>query len=222
MPVFPNASIAIGFNFWDDNVSNDHMAVVDKPTTTCGDDLPDTQSNANGETSYIPRNGTPGFISAPSMTFMAVNGTTTAASATAAMKTPPLAPGNGMPTPCASLDAEVVPHFFEPDSEEESGASEAEVRTRADGQTFVKQRKITADLDMTDQMIVNLKNANHPNEYIANELRKHGLVPYDKKTVGSRFNRLQKKITEREAQRLEDGLTDWHEGEVSCGAVLLH
>jgi len=100
------------------------------------------------------------------------------------------------------------------DEDEESRASEADVRTRGDGSTFIKGRTISADLDPTDSMIVNLKNENHPNEYIAEQLRKHGLVAYDAKTVGSRYIRLIRKIEEREAQRLEDELTDWHEGEV--------
>jgi hypothetical protein len=104
------------------------------------------------------------------------------------------------------------------EEDNESGVSEVEIRLRADGNTFVKQRKITADLDMTDTMIVNLNNENHPNEYIANQLAKEGLVRYDSKTVGSRFIRLQKKIAEREAQRLEDELTDWHDGEVGRGS----
>jgi hypothetical protein len=122
----------------------------------------------------------------------------------------------------AEVDAEVGA-----DGYESSEASEADERIRRDGASFVKGRPITADLDPTDSMIVNLKKAKYTNEYIAEELRKNGLVPYDGKTVGSRYIRIMRKIEEREAQRLEDELTDWEEGEVSiscrnsCGKSLL-
>jgi hypothetical protein len=91
---------------------------------------------------------------------------------------------------------------------------ETEKRIRQDGKAFEKQRKISHELDTVDKIIVNLKRQNYPNDQIAEELRKLGLSNYDPKTVGSRFIRVEKKIEDHEAQRIEDGLTDWHDGEV--------
>jgi hypothetical protein len=218
MPGFPNASISMGFNFWDDDTPDDPKAVTANPPTSYEDNLADAESNADEEMSYGLGNGA---THGPVPTAAMVSGDTSGTPTMTTAETSTRGPKNGVSTPSASPESESVPQVSEQDEEEDdSGASEAEVRLRADGQTFVQQRKITADLDMTDQMIVNLKNANHPNDYIAEELRKAGLVPYDCKTVGSRFIRLQKKIAEREAQRLEDELTDWHEGEVSSSPAM--
>lgn len=82
------------------------------------------------------------------------------------------------------------------------------------GDAFAEQRPITADLDSTDEMIISMKDGGYSNEQICAALVKDGRVHYDKKTVGSRYLRIKSAVAEREEARLDDELTDWHEGEV--------
>jgi hypothetical protein len=86
-------------------------------------------------------------------------------------------------------------------------------RIRANGQSFATQRPISADLDSTDELIVNLKEQGYSNEAVCKQLAREGRINYDKKTVGSRYLRLKNAIFEREEKRLEGELTDWHDGE---------
>jgi hypothetical protein len=87
-------------------------------------------------------------------------------------------------------------------------------RVRRDGDRIAESRAITADLDSTDELIVSMKNQGYSNEKVVERLQEQGRINYDKKTVGSRYLRLKNAIAEREEQRLDDELTDWHEGEV--------
>jgi hypothetical protein len=87
-------------------------------------------------------------------------------------------------------------------------------RIRMNGESFAESRPISADLDSTDELIVKMKDAGYNNAKIAMKLRDEGRVSYDKKTVGSRYLRIKNAIADREEQRLDAELTDWHEGEV--------
>jgi hypothetical protein len=82
------------------------------------------------------------------------------------------------------------------------------------GDVFAEQRPITADIDSTDELIINMKDGGCSNEQISDKLKADGRVHYDKKTVGSRYLRIKAAIAERAEQRLDEELTDWHEGEV--------
>lgn len=86
-------------------------------------------------------------------------------------------------------------------------------RVRANGQSFAIQRPITADLDSTDELIVSLKEKGYSNDAVCAQLAREGRINYDKKTVGSRYLRLKNAILEREEERLDGELTDWHDGE---------
>ncbi|TLD37538.1 hypothetical protein E2P81_ATG04350 [Venturia nashicola] len=92
-------------------------------------------------------------------------------------------------------------------------ASESSNRVRANGQSFALQRPITADLDSTDELIVSLKEKGYSNDAVCAQLVREGRINYDKKTVGSRYLRLKNAILEREEERLDGELTDWHDGE---------
>ncbi|QDS75375.1 hypothetical protein FKW77_002502 [Venturia effusa] len=92
-------------------------------------------------------------------------------------------------------------------------ASETGTRVRANGQSFALQRPITADLDSTDELIVSLKEKGYSNDAVSAQLVREGRINYDKKTVGSRYLRLKNAILEREEERLDGELTDWHDGE---------
>ncbi|KAF2097635.1 hypothetical protein NA57DRAFT_58206 [Rhizodiscina lignyota] len=74
-------------------------------------------------------------------------------------------------------------------------------------------KRITADLDSDDELLVNMREAGCTDQVIAETLAKQGRIRYDKKTIASRYMRIKAKMSLREDQRLEDELTDWHEGE---------
>jgi hypothetical protein len=88
-------------------------------------------------------------------------------------------------------------------------------RIRRNGESFAECRPISADLDSTDELIVKMKDAGYSNDEVVAKLRDEGRINYDKKTVGTRYLRIKNAIADREEQRLDDELTDWHEGEVS-------
>lgn len=127
------------------------------------------------------------------------------------------AAGRGKPKPGTDFNPEMEEASDDENGEEgdEDDDEENGGRLRRNGKFFVTQRKITADLDPTDEMIVRMKDNNFTNEAVAEALKRNGLVAYDKKTVGSRYIRLKRVLAERETQRLDDELTDWHDGEVS-------
>jgi len=75
-------------------------------------------------------------------------------------------------------------------------------------------KKITADLDSEDEIILNMKGEGYGDVQIAEHLSKQNRVQYDHKTIATRFIRIKRAISARQDERLEEGLTDWHEGEV--------
>ena len=56
---------------------------------------------------------------------------------------------------------------------------------------------------------------------VARILKEEGRVVYTAKTIGSRWLRLKKIFEQKEEDRLDDELSDWHIGEVSCPFSLL-
>lgn len=82
-------------------------------------------------------------------------------------------------------------------------------------------KRITADYDSDDARIIDLKQQSYSDEYVANKLREEGRTRYVGKTVGSRWLRLRKILEERDDERLDDELSDWHVGEVSVSADLV-
>lgn len=85
---------------------------------------------------------------------------------------------------------------------------------RVAGGRVAVAKKISADLDSDDDMLVQMREAGCTDMQIADALANSGRVRYDKKTIASRYARIKDKMARREDQRLEDELTDWHEGEV--------
>jgi len=59
-----------------------------------------------------------------------------------------------------------------------------------------------------------LKQVGYSDEYVVQKLIDEGRIRYQAKTVGSRWQRLKKVLDEVEEQRLDDEMSDWHEGEV--------
>ncbi|KAK5102165.1 hypothetical protein LTR70_007475 [Exophiala xenobiotica] len=75
-------------------------------------------------------------------------------------------------------------------------------------------KKVTADLDSDDELIVRMKNAKYLKKDIAQRLVDEGRIKYNAKTIGTRWARLKKKLQERNDELLDAELTDWHEGDV--------
>lgn len=75
-------------------------------------------------------------------------------------------------------------------------------------------KRITADLDSDDELIVRMKNAKYLEKDIAQRLADEGRIKYNAKTIGTRLARIRKKLQEKNDQMLDEELTDWHEGDV--------
>lgn len=76
-------------------------------------------------------------------------------------------------------------------------------------------KKVTADLDSDDELIVRMKNAKYLEKDIAQRLIDEGRVAYNPKTIGTRWARLKKALEQRHDELLDAELSDWHEGDVS-------
>ncbi|KAI9699548.1 MAG: hypothetical protein M1820_007179 [Bogoriella megaspora] len=86
-------------------------------------------------------------------------------------------------------------------------------RQRVEGGRAAIAKKVTADLDSEDEIIVTMKQQNWSDRDVAYHLIAQGRINYDRKTIATRWARLRKALAEREDQLLDDELTDWHEGE---------
>lgn len=75
-------------------------------------------------------------------------------------------------------------------------------------------KRVTADLDSDDELIVRMKNAKYLEKDIARRLADEGRIKYNVKTVGTRLARIRKKMQERNDELLDEELTDWHDGDV--------
>ncbi|KAK5940226.1 hypothetical protein PMZ80_007646 [Knufia obscura] len=74
-------------------------------------------------------------------------------------------------------------------------------------------KKVTANLDSDDELIVRMKQAKYLKKDIAQRLIDEGRIKYNAKTIGTRWARLKKKLQERNDELLDAELTDWHEGD---------
>lgn len=212
---FPRTSISMGFSFSDDPEipSKAPTAIArSKYHTTASYDV-EEESGQSTLSSTRHRN-------TPSRTDLAPHDITINGLRNNMRLHPDENTGPGFATSRGSDDDEADEEDNDDDNDS-TPLDEDDKRIRQDGNAFEKQRKITHELDTIDKIIVNLKRQNFPNSQIAEELRKLGLSNYDPKTVGSRFIRVEKKIEDHEAQRIEDGLTDWLDGEVRTSVATL-
>ncbi|KIX03008.1 uncharacterized protein Z518_06558 [Rhinocladiella mackenziei CBS 650.93] len=74
-------------------------------------------------------------------------------------------------------------------------------------------KKVTADLDSDDEMIVRMKEARFLEKDIAEALVKAGRTTYNPKTIGTRWRRLKTALQKRQDELLDAELTDWHDGD---------
>ena len=77
-------------------------------------------------------------------------------------------------------------------------------------------KKVTAELDSDDELIVRMKNAKYLEADIAARLKDEGRINYHPKTIGTRWARIKRVLQRQQDQLLDNELTDWHEGDVSC------
>ncbi len=75
-------------------------------------------------------------------------------------------------------------------------------------------KKVTADLDSDDELIVRMKEARYLEKDIAQALINQGRTAYNPKTIGTRWRRLKAALQRRQDEMLDADLTDWHEGDV--------
>ncbi len=75
-------------------------------------------------------------------------------------------------------------------------------------------KKVTADLDSDDEMIVRMKEARYLEKDIAQALINQGRTAYNPKTIGTRWRRIKAALQKRQDDLLDADLTDWHEGDV--------
>ena len=92
----------------------------------------------------------------------------------------------------------------------------SQIRYRQDGVTLMAEHHtITMGESWIDETIMRMKKAAYSNKEIANKLREksNGAVDYDPKTIGTRAARINKLFATEAEQRIDDELSDWHEGE---------
>lgn len=75
-------------------------------------------------------------------------------------------------------------------------------------------KKVTEDPDSDDRRILELKDQGYSDEFICNKLADEGRIRYQKGTVNSRVLRFRKVLEKKADDKLDDELSDWHEGEV--------
>jgi hypothetical protein len=75
-------------------------------------------------------------------------------------------------------------------------------------------KRITADLDSDDDIIVRMKESKYLEKDIAEYLKNRGRTNYNPKTIGTRWTRLKKVLADKNDSLLDEDLTDWHDGDV--------
>ncbi|KAG9774465.1 hypothetical protein ABEF95_005247 [Exophiala dermatitidis] len=74
-------------------------------------------------------------------------------------------------------------------------------------------KKVSADLDSDDELIVRMKEARFLERDIAQALIDQGRTAYNPKTIGTRWRRIKHALQQRQDELLDADLSDWHEGD---------
>lgn len=96
-----------------------------------------------------------------------------------------------------------------------SNSKKQKKRDRIPGGRAPGIKRIVADYDSEDQIIVNMKRSNYTDAQVVDRLVKDGRTKYDPKSINSRWQRIRKCLQDAEDELLDEELTDWHEDEVS-------
>lgn len=73
----------------------------------------------------------------------------------------------------------------------------------------VYSKKVTADLDSDDELMMALREKGFTDQQIADRLRDEGRVRYDRKPISTRINRIKAKRAELMDKMLEGGYAEW-------------
>ena len=76
-------------------------------------------------------------------------------------------------------------------------------------------RKVSANLNSDDEIIVRMKQEKRTDREIAQALKNAGRVDYHIKTIGSRWKRLRIALAAAKDKELDAGYEDWHAIDVS-------
>jgi hypothetical protein len=93
-------------------------------------------------------------------------------------------------------------------------------KLKVDGGRPAVAKKVTANLDSDDELIVRMKNAKYLEKDIAERLAKEGRINYHPKTIGTRWARIKKMLQRVQDEMLDDELTDWHDGDVGSRVMI--
>ena len=87
-------------------------------------------------------------------------------------------------------------------------------RIRVPGGRPAVPKKVTADLDSDDEIIVRMKEARYREKDIADRLKEEGRISYNSKTIGTRWVRIRRVLQQRQDELMDAQLADWHNGDV--------
>ncbi|KAL2355220.1 hypothetical protein BJ546DRAFT_678311 [Cryomyces antarcticus] len=99
------------------------------------------------------------------------------------------------------------------DHSADSNGPVARKKLKVKGGRAAVPKKVVADMDTDDEIIVTMKQNRCVDAEIAERLINEGRTRYDVKTIASRWQRLRRVLAERQDELLDDDLTDWHMGE---------
>ena len=83
------------------------------------------------------------------------------------------------------------------------------------GKKRSKSKRIKAELDTDDEIIMQMHSQGRQDFEISEYLATHRGLKYEPKSLISRINRIVKAQQDHQDTLLEEGLTDWHDDDVS-------
>jgi hypothetical protein len=76
-------------------------------------------------------------------------------------------------------------------------------------------KPVRAELDEVDEAIVRMKAAKYKESQIADHVQRTFGITYVNKTIGTRYTRIKRALTEKHDKMLEGNEGEWHTGDVS-------
>ena len=94
------------------------------------------------------------------------------------------------------------------------------INERVQGGRIPFPKKVNADLDSEDEIIKTMKEKGYTDKSIAQRLKDENRVAYREKSITTRYARIMRALHEHETKKLDDELSDWHEGDVSATPII--
>lgn len=92
------------------------------------------------------------------------------------------------------------------------------INERVQGGRIPFPKKVNADLDSEDEIIRSMKEKGYADKAIAQRLKDENRVAYREKSITTRYARIMRALHEHETKKLDDEVSDWHEGDVSANS----